>query len=438
MPRVAGRLAGAPRLSPGAGRWSPSRARGTCSACAPGARRRRSRRSSWRETSSSVRAPIRSSSACCRRSLSVSSTSRASPGRSRARRNEAVPESRRLAARGDRRSPRPGGAARARGRARRRSRGGSSALLFFNPSLRTLASMQAAMAKLGGTSYVVTPGAGSWKLETARWRRDGRRRLGACARGDSGARRLRRRPRCARFRLAGPISRPISPTRTSARWPPLSAKPLINLESAIDHPCQALADWKTLDDLAVPRDGKLVLSWANHPKALPLAVPAAVLRMAALRGMEVTVLRARRPTPCRRRSSPRPVRSRPTAAAASARPTIAPRRSRARRPLREVVGVVGHYGDAGDRDRAPVRCSPRGASTESWFDNAPGARFMHCLPVRRNVVVADAVLDSPRSVVVEQAHNRLWAQMAVLHRLLAGAAPTCVQPGSKRSREEKR
>ena len=45
---------------------------------------------------------------------------------------------------------------------------------------------------------------------------------------------------------------------------------------------------------------------------------------------------------------------------------------------------------------------------------------MHCLPVRRNVVVADAVLDSPRSVVVRQAHNRLWAQMAVLHRLLAG------------------
>ena len=47
---------------------------------------------------------------------------------------------------------------------------------------------------------------------------------------------------------------------------------------------------------------------------------------------------------------------------------------------------------------------------------------MHCLPVRRNVVVADAVLDSPRSVVVRQAHNRLWAQMAVLHRMLAGVS----------------
>jgi len=59
---------------------------------------------------------------------------------------------------------------------------------------------------------------------------------------------------------------------------------------------------------------------------------------------------------------------------------------------------------------------------EHWFDEAaPECRFMHCLPVRRNVVVTDAVLDGPRSVVVKQAGNRLWGQMAVLHRLLAGS-----------------
>jgi N-acetylornithine carbamoyltransferase len=58
-----------------------------------------------------------------------------------------------------------------------------------------------------------------------------------------------------------------------------------------------------------------------------------------------------------------------------------------------------------------------------WFDRAdPACRFFHCLPVRRNVVVTDAVLDSPRSAVVPQAHNRLWAQMAVLHRMLASPA----------------
>ncbi len=72
----------------------------------------------------------------------------------------------------------------------------------------------------------------------------------------------------------------------------LSTVPVINMESAIRHPCQSLADWKTMDELSIPRNGgKFVLSWANHPKALPLAVPAATAQMAAMRGMETVVLR---------------------------------------------------------------------------------------------------------------------------------------------------
>ena len=68
--------------------------------------------------------------------------------------------------------------------------------------------------------------------------------------------------------------------------------PYINMESAMGHPCQNLADWKTLDDFDMPANGgKFVLSWAYHPKALPLAVPASTLYMAAKRGMDVTVLR---------------------------------------------------------------------------------------------------------------------------------------------------
>ncbi len=69
-------------------------------------------------------------------------------------------------------------------------------------------------------------------------------------------------------------------------------KPLINMESAVSHPCQSLADWKTMDELGVPRQGgKFVLSWAYHPRALPLAVPMSTLQMASMRGMDVTVLR---------------------------------------------------------------------------------------------------------------------------------------------------
>src|SRR5262249_37141524 len=80
--------------------------------------------------------------------------------------------------------------------------------------------------------------------------------------------------------------------RTFRELAGLTDKPLVNLESAVNHPCQALADWKTLDDLAVPRGARFVLSWAWHPRALPLAVPAATVHMAAMRGREVGVLRA--------------------------------------------------------------------------------------------------------------------------------------------------
>jgi len=69
-------------------------------------------------------------------------------------------------------------------------------------------------------------------------------------------------------------------------------KPYINMESATNHPCQCLADWLTLDDFDVPANGgKFVLSWAFHPRPLPLAVPASTLHMAAARGMDITVLR---------------------------------------------------------------------------------------------------------------------------------------------------
>ena len=60
---------------------------------------------------------------------------------------------------------------------------------------------------------------------------------------------------------------------------------------------------------------------------------------------------------------------------------------------------------------------------EPWFGNAADdCRFMHCLPVRRGVVVADGVLDGPRSVVIHEARNRMLAQMAVLHQMLGGGS----------------
>jgi N-acetylornithine carbamoyltransferase len=294
------------------------------------------------------------------------------------------------------------------------------ALLFFNPSLRTLASFQAGMSRLGGTSFVISPGQGTWILET----RDGVVMDGAAAEHvkeaipvlASYADVLGIRSFAGGTDLAADLSE-----ATFNSMAGVCPVPLVNMESAANHPCQALGDWKTLDDLDIPsRGGKFVLSWAWHPKPLPLAVPAAAVHMAAFRGMDVTVLRPEG------FALPEPVLEKARKAAALSGGSV--RETSDRREAMEGAHVIYakswtsplHYGnpEAEAAFRAGLRDWCVG---EDWFaPAAPDCRFMHCLPVRRNVVVKDEVLDGPRSVVVHEAKNRMWAQMAVLHRLLRG------------------
>ena len=183
------------------------------------------------------------------------------------------------------------------------------------------------------------------------------------------------------------ISRPISAKAHSARWRALVDKPLINLESAINHPCQALADWKTLDELRRAARGKFVLSWAYHPRALPLAVPAATVHMAAHarhggRGAAARGLRAARGD--HGQGAPRRGSS---AAARCARPPTGAKRSRARRCSTPRNGATPRsYGDEAADAEARRRTHATGACNEHWFAGARAdCRLMHCLPVRRNV-----------------------------------------------------
>jgi len=287
-------------------------------------------------------------------------------------------------------------------------------LLFMNPSLRTLASFQAGMQRLGGTAFVVTPGAGTWNVET----RDGAVMNGAAAEHVREA-----IPVLASYCDALGIRSFAEGKDLAAdlaeeqfmRMAGLCPKPLLNLESAINHPCQALADWKTMDDLAVPRRGRFVLSWVSHPRALPLAVPAATVHMAAQRGMDVVVLRPEG------YALPAAVmdKARQAAAATGGQVSETSDRAAALQGAHVVYakewGSPQHYGDAEAEARAHA---PVG---ESWFQHArPDCHFMHCLPVRRNVAVADEILDGPRSRVIREAANRMVVQMAVLYRLLKG------------------
>ncbi|MCK5324723.1 MAG: N-acetylornithine carbamoyltransferase [Woeseiaceae bacterium] len=297
-------------------------------------------------------------------------------------------------------------------------RGKVLSLLFLSPSLRTLASFQAAMTRLGGGSFVISPEMSIHGIET----RPGIVMDGAAAEhineavpviasySDAIGIRAFAERKDLEFDLADSEFKALTG---------LIHTPWINMESAMNHPCQNLADWKTLDDLSVAANGgKFVLSWAYHPRALPLAVPASTLYMAARRGMDVTVLRPEG------FELPEPVMHRARAAAEACGGSIQETDDRTEGMQGAHViyakswSSTRHYGDRLN-DQKLREEHIDWCVDEPWFDNAQDdCRFMHCLPVRRGVVVSETVLDGPRSVVIHEARNRMLVQMAVLHQML--------------------
>jgi len=291
-------------------------------------------------------------------------------------------------------------------------------LVFFNPSLRTLASFQAGMARLGGNSFVITPGQGTWQIET---------KTNAIMKGAAAEHIREGIPALASYCDAlgvrafadGKSLQDDIGEALFKQIDQLCDKPLINLESSMNHPCQALADWRTMDEYKIPERAKFVLSWAYHPKALPLAVPSAVVHMAAMRGMEVVVLRPDG------YALPPAIMSKAREAAAASGGSLSETSDRsAALAGAQVVyakewGTTTYYGDTEADAKLRADLSDW-CVRERWFAGAaPDAKLMHCLPVRRNVAVADEVLDGPRAIVKREAFNRMTVQMAVLHRLLS-------------------
>ena len=293
------------------------------------------------------------------------------------------------------------------------------ALLFLNPSLRTLTSLQATMTRLGGGTFVISPEMSIHGLET---------RSGIVMDGTAAEHIKEAVPVIASYADAIGI-RTIAPRHKLEddledvyfqQLRSLCDIPVVNLESSIRHPCQSLADWKTLDDLAVPGNGgKLVFSWVYHPEALPLAIPGDTIHMAASRGMDVTVL-------CPEGFNlPQALLNRAQQAGAISGGSV--KETSNRNEALEGAHVLyagswsstrfygNHVNDQKLRNEHADWCVD-----DSWFENlaADPSYFMHALPVRRGVEVEDHTLDSPRSVVVRQAQNRMYAQMSVLMELL--------------------
>jgi N-acetylornithine carbamoyltransferase len=297
------------------------------------------------------------------------------------------------------------------------------AMLFFDPSLRTRTSFEVAMLRHGGHAVCLEPGKGSWAIET---------RPGAVMDGDTVEHLVEAARVLGRYADALAVrSFPRAATWQEARQDAVvrgfaahAGVPVINLESARRHPCQGLGDALTLrEKLGGTAGRRFVLTWAWHPRALPTAVPASAAINAARLGMDVVI--AHPPgfeldpedlgvigAVADRNGGSVTVSHDLDQAVAGADAVYA-----------KSWGSLAHFGDS-EAERA-VR-----APWRSWrVDEARMATtregrgvFMHCLPVRRNVVVTDGVLDGPSSVVTDQAENRLHVQRALLLELL-GARP---------------
>jgi N-acetylornithine carbamoyltransferase len=191
--------------------------------------------------------------------------------------------------------------------------------------------------------------------------------------------------------------------------------PIVSMESAREHPCQGLADLLTIEEQFGPAKGQPVtLTWAPHIKPLPKAVPNSFLLTAAARGCEVRVVHPRgfelHPDILREAEQ--------YAAASGGRVSIMHDQAAALTGARAVYAKAwGPATAAGLAADVVTQHSDWMITPENMEKAARDAIFLHCLPVRRNVEVADAVLDGRWSRVIDQAENRFHVQRALLEWL---------------------
>ena len=299
------------------------------------------------------------------------------------------------------------------------------AMVFMDPSLRTRSSFETAMFLHGGHALVLEPGKGSWTLETEH----GVVMDGASVEHVIEAARVLGRYADALAVRAFPKGKDWSverEDRVMADFARYCEKPVINLESTRRHPCQGLADAMTLrEKLGDTRGRKFVLSWAWHPKALPTAVPASAAIAAARMGMNVVVAR-----PEGFDLDPDDMATIGRVATEAGGSVSVSTDMDAALDGAEAVyvkawGSIARFGDA-EREaelRAPHRSWRLTADRVARTRGGKGI-VMHCLPVRRNVEIDDAVLDGPNSVVVDEAENRLHAQRALLLTMLGSSTGT--------------
>jgi N-acetylornithine carbamoyltransferase len=190
--------------------------------------------------------------------------------------------------------------------------------------------------------------------------------------------------------------------------------PIINLESAMHHPCQSLADMLTIREKLGVGKKRVVLTWAWHPKPLPMAVPNSFALAAAQMGHDLVIAHPEG----YELDEELMETSRQIAAAAGGSVQITNDTGVAFSGAEVIYakswGAKQFYGNTDQDIATRAQFRRQWVVDEEKMSRTNNAIFMHCLPVRRNVIVTDGVIDSPASVVIDEAENRLHVQKAIM------------------------
>ncbi|MGB2272884.1 MAG: N-acetylornithine carbamoyltransferase [Flavicella sp.] len=275
-------------------------------------------------------------------------------------------------------------------------------LLFFNNSLRTRLSTQKAALNLGLNPIVMNFGAEGWQLEFE----DGTvMDQGKSEHVKEAAQVISQYCDIIAIRaFAGLVDREKDEAEEVLEsFKKYASVPIVNMESSVGHPLQALADAITIEEHKPQKDKlKVVLSWAPHPRALPHAVGNSFAQMALAHEDDFEV-----------------VITHPKGYELDPIITEGARVEYDQKKAFENADFIYTKNWSSYKDYGKVVCTDKEWTISSaHMEVTSNAKFMHCLPVRRNVVVADEVIDSENSLVIKQANNRTFAAQIVLKKII--------------------
>jgi N-succinyl-L-ornithine transcarbamylase len=276
-------------------------------------------------------------------------------------------------------------------------------LVFLNPSLRTRMSTQKAAQLLGMDTIVLNAGADAWTIET---------RDGVVMDGTAGEHMREAAGVMGRYcdilglrTFPGLVDRDYDYAETVLeQFIAYSGVPVVSLKSATRHPLQSFADLITIMQHKTVERPKVVLTWAAHPKALPQAVPNSFVEWMKGAPVDLVVTHPE---------------GYELADEFVGGVHVTHNQHEALRGAHFVYAK--NWSSYKDYGRI-TNTDPSWQITEAKMALTDNGKFMHCLPVRRNVIVSDAVLDSPRSIVLDEAANRVVSAQTVLAEMLKALA----------------